>query len=119
MSASNDLGQWYKSIPSITRAWFTGSIIVPVAARLSVVNPFYLGLIVNRIIKHFEYPQDFGGAQLLQTPRLLYRYFPSKRIATSRFGTGPIHRHGLDATDNIDNHDRQVFGGRGYVLGFR
>ncbi|CAF1203416.1 unnamed protein product [Rotaria sp. Silwood1] len=253
MSTSNDLGQWYKSIPSITRAWFTGSIIVPVAARLRVVNPFYLVLAVNRIIKHFEiwrlltailycrmdfgylinlyfiyqystrletstfdgkpadyvfclafvwlctiiagsilliwtlmdsmvmsviyiwcqlnkevvmsfwfgiqlkamylpwalmlfdwiilgtyredlcgiiighlyyflvfkYPQDFGGAKLLQTPRLLYRYFPSKRFATSRFGTGPIHRHESDASDNTDNRDRQVFGGRGYVLGFR
>ncbi|CAF1436978.1 unnamed protein product, partial [Adineta steineri] len=31
MSGSNDLGQWYKSIPPITRVWFTASIVVPLA----------------------------------------------------------------------------------------
>ncbi len=54
MSASNDLGQWYKSIPKITRAWFTGSIIVPVAARLGLVRPQNLVLFMTPIIKHFQ-----------------------------------------------------------------
>jgi hypothetical protein len=54
MSTSNDLGQWYKSIPPITRAWFTGSIIVPVAARIGLVRPQNLILMVNPIIKHFQ-----------------------------------------------------------------
>jgi len=54
MSASNDLGQWYKSIPKITRAWFTGSIIIPLAARLGLVRPQNLVLFVSPIIKHFQ-----------------------------------------------------------------
>lgn len=59
MSVSNDLGQWYKSIPPITRAWFTASIAVPVAARLGLVRPHNLVLFVKPIIQHFQVCQDF------------------------------------------------------------
>lgn len=41
-----------------------------------------------------------------------YRYFPNER---NRSGLGPIDRPDSDAT----NQNRQVFGGRGYVLGSR
>jgi derlin-1 len=54
MSATNDLGQWYKSIPPITRVWFTGSIIVPVAARLGLVQALHLVLFVKPIIQNFQ-----------------------------------------------------------------
>jgi derlin-1 len=54
MSASNDLGQWYKSIPPITRAWFTGSIIVPVAGRLGLIRPQNVVLFVKPIIQNFQ-----------------------------------------------------------------
>jgi derlin-1 len=54
MSASNDLGQWYKSIPPITRTWFTASVIVPVAARLGIVQPQNLVLFVKPIINNFQ-----------------------------------------------------------------
>jgi derlin-1 len=54
MAATNDLGQWYKSIPPITRTWFTGSIIVPVAARLGLVRPQNLVLFVRPIFKNLQ-----------------------------------------------------------------
>ena len=54
MSASNELGQWYRSIPKITRAWFTSSIVVSLAARLGIVRPHSLVLFVNPIIKQFQ-----------------------------------------------------------------
>ena len=54
MAGSNDLGQWYKSIPPITRTWFTSSIIVTVAAALDLVHSYRLLLLINPIIKHFE-----------------------------------------------------------------
>jgi len=54
MSASNDLGQWYKSIPKISRVWFTSSIVVSLAARLGLVRPQNLVLFINPIIKHFQ-----------------------------------------------------------------
>jgi len=36
----------------------------------------------------FKYPQDFGGASLLQTPQILYDYFPNQR-ASAGFGAPP------------------------------
>jgi derlin-1 len=54
MSVSNDLGQWYKSIPPITRTWFTGSVIVPVAGRFGLVRPQNLLLFIKPIIKNFQ-----------------------------------------------------------------
>jgi len=54
MAGSNDLGQWYKSIPKITRVWFTSAIVVSAAARLGLVRPNNLVLLVNPIIKHYQ-----------------------------------------------------------------
>ena len=54
MSVSNDLGQWYKSVPKITRAWFTSSIVVSLAARLGIVKPHNLVLFITPVIKQFQ-----------------------------------------------------------------
>ena len=54
MSASNDLGQLFKSIPPITRTWFSASIIVPVAARLGLVRPQNLVLFIEPIVRQFQ-----------------------------------------------------------------
>lgn len=54
MSASNEIGQWYKSIPPITRVWFTASIVVPLAARFGLVSPVHLVLFVRPIVENFQ-----------------------------------------------------------------
>ena len=36
--SGQDFSDWYKSIPQITRYWFTGSVIVPLAARFGLVG---------------------------------------------------------------------------------
>ncbi|CAF0733771.1 unnamed protein product [Adineta steineri] len=66
----------------------------------------------------FKYPQDFDGVRLLNTPKFLYRYFPNKRRSTSGFGTAPINRRQpSEDTESTTVRNRQVFGGRGNVLG--
>jgi derlin-1 len=54
MSVSNDLGQWFNSIPKITRVWFSSCAVVSIAARLGLVRPQNLVLFVNPIIKQFQ-----------------------------------------------------------------
>lgn len=54
MAASNDLGQWYKSIPLVTRAWFTSAAAVPLAARLGLVSPMSLILDIGLVIRRFQ-----------------------------------------------------------------
>ncbi|XP_064598969.1 derlin-1-like [Liolophura sinensis] len=40
--ASNDLGDWYRSIPRITKYWFTGSIVLPIIGRIGLVHPMWM-----------------------------------------------------------------------------
>jgi derlin-1 len=63
----------------------------------------------------FKYPQDFGGAQLLQTPEILYKYFPNRNTGVHGFfGRAPTNRQ----TNNNNNNDApRNLGGRGYRLG--
>jgi len=94
MASSNDLGQWYNSIPKITRVWFTGSIIVPVIARLGLVRAQNLVLLANPIVKHFQiwrlitavlfFPMGFP---YLINLYFLYSY--STRLETSTFNGKP------------------------------
>lgn len=40
----------------------------------------------------FKYPQDFGGRSFLQTPQILYRWFPSRTNVVHGFGQVPSYR---------------------------
>lgn len=52
--ASNDIGDWYRGIPQMTKYWFTGSIVVPLVARLGLINPVHLILIFERVAYNFQ-----------------------------------------------------------------
>jgi len=94
MSVQNDIGQWYKSIPKITRVWFTASIVVPLSARLGLVRPQTLVLFLNPVIKQFQiwrlitavlfYPMGFN---FLINLFFIYQY--SSRLETSTFNGKP------------------------------
>lgn len=94
MSVSNDIGQWYKNIPPITRTWFSASVVVPVAARLGLVRPQNLILLIDPIVSNFQiwrlltaflfYPMGFN--YLIS---LLFIYQYSSRLETSTFNGKP------------------------------
>ena len=52
--ASNDIGDWYRGIPQISKYWFTGSVVVPLAARFGLLNPMYLILLFEPVIYKFQ-----------------------------------------------------------------
>ncbi|UJR34468.1 hypothetical protein I4U23_021875 [Adineta vaga] len=94
MSSSNDLGEWYRRIPAITRVWFTCSIIFPLAVALNIVYMHQLLLIINPIIKHFEIWRlltsvfvYFLGLKYLVKLYFLYQY--SSRLETDTFSDRP------------------------------
>lgn len=66
----------------------------------------------------FKYPQEFGGPDLLSTPKILENYFPPQRGGIRGFGTAPSQR---TAAPQAQAQGRNVFGGynwgRGQVLG--
>lgn len=52
--ASNDIGDWYRGIPQITKYWFTGSIVLPLIGRFGFVNAMNLVLDYNSIVYRFQ-----------------------------------------------------------------
>lgn len=52
--AENELGVWFRSIPIITKWWFSLSIIFPLLGRLGLINGIYLILDYYSIIHRFQ-----------------------------------------------------------------
>ena len=52
--ASNDIGDWYRSIPPISRYWFTGSVVLPLLGKLGLIAPYYFLLIFDPFIYKFQ-----------------------------------------------------------------
>lgn len=66
----------------------------------------------------FKYPQEFGGPDLLSTPKILESYFPPQRGGIRGFGTAPTQR---TPGPQPQAQGRNMFGGYnwgpGQVLG--
>lgn len=50
----SDLGDWFKSVPFITRYWFGGSIAVPLIGKLGLISPVYLVLWPEAFFHRFQ-----------------------------------------------------------------
>ncbi|VDM42646.1 unnamed protein product [Toxocara canis] len=37
-----DFGDWYRSVPEITRYWFTGTTVLPLLGRFGLFSPYYM-----------------------------------------------------------------------------
>uniref|UniRef100_A0A0R3RZ64 Derlin n=1 Tax=Elaeophora elaphi TaxID=1147741 RepID=A0A0R3RZ64_9BILA len=61
----------------------------------------------------FKYPQDFGGHAFLQTPQILYRWFPNRTNVVHGFGQAPSYRR----TDAGDGGTGRHNWGQGRPLG--
>lgn len=54
MSTGSEFSDWYKGIPQITRYWFTGSVVLPLAARFGLLNPANLVLFFEPFLQRFQ-----------------------------------------------------------------
>ena len=52
--ATNDIGDWYRGIPRITKYWFTGSVVVPIAARFGLLGAQWLILVFELVVYKFQ-----------------------------------------------------------------
>lgn len=50
----SDLALWYRSVPEITRYWFTGSIVLPLLGRFGLLSPWWCVLEYTLFIKKFQ-----------------------------------------------------------------
>lgn len=96
--ASNDIGEWYRSIPQITKYWFTGSVVLPLIARFGLISPLWLILRYDFVVYNFQiwriftsvlyYPiSGSRGFHYLLSLYFLYSY--SVRLETGIFDGRP------------------------------
>ena len=52
--AENELGTWFRSIPIVTRWWFSLSIVFPLLGRLGLINGMYMILDYASVIHRFQ-----------------------------------------------------------------
>ncbi|GLH14233.1 hypothetical protein R5R35_003348 [Gryllus longicercus] len=65
----------------------------------------------------FKYPQELGGPSLLQTPSILYNWFPTQRGGVHGFGPPPANRRPANAGEAPAAGQGRHHWGRGHVLG--
>eukprot|EP00795_Rhopilema_esculentum_P001779 gene1779-16266_t len=54
----NDIGDWFRGIPLITRWWFILSIAFPLAGRIGLLNPMYMFLSWELVAYKFQFLMD-------------------------------------------------------------
>lgn len=52
--ADSDLAVWYRSVPEISRYWFTGTVILPLLGRIGLVNAYWMVLEFNLLFYKFQ-----------------------------------------------------------------
>lgn len=60
--ASNDIGDWYRGIPRITRYWFTAAVVVPLTAKFNIINGMHLILDWHSLFDRFQIWRPFTSA---------------------------------------------------------
>ncbi|XP_073488296.1 derlin-1 isoform X1 [Aquarana catesbeiana] len=94
----SDLGDWFRSIPLITRYWFAASIAVPLLGKLGLINPVYLILWPEYFLYKFQIWRPFTstfyfpvgpGTGFLYMVNLYFLYQYSTRLETGAFDGRP------------------------------
>ncbi|XP_026863014.2 derlin-1 [Electrophorus electricus] len=94
----SDIGDWFKSIPFITRYWFTGSIVVPLIGKLGLISPVYLVLWPEAFFHKFQIWRPISstlyfpvgpGTGFLYLVNLYFLYQYSTRLETGAFDGRP------------------------------
>ena len=50
----NDIGDWFRSIPIISRWWFTLSIAFPLLGRIGLLHVYYMILNFQLVVYKFQ-----------------------------------------------------------------
>lgn len=78
----------------------------------------FVGIVVGHLyfFLAMQYPQEFGGPMWLNTPQILYNYFPNQRSGVQGFGRAPTARADFQRPAAADRPRRHDWG-QGNVLG--
>lgn len=58
----SDIGDWFRSIPTITRYWFAATVAVPLVGKLGLISPAYFFLWPEAFLYRFQVLTDDGAS---------------------------------------------------------
>lgn len=67
----SDIGDWFRSIPAITRYWFAATVAVPLVGKLGLISPAYFFLWPEAFLYRFQVTDRRRGAAETTGPRLV------------------------------------------------
>ncbi|XP_022045377.1 derlin-1 [Acanthochromis polyacanthus] len=94
----SDIGDWFRSIPFITRSWFAASIAVPLVGKLGLINFRHFLLVPELFFNRFQlwrpvtatlYFPISPGTGFLYLVNLYFLYHYSTRLETGAFDGRP------------------------------
>ncbi|XP_007999651.1 derlin-1 isoform X2 [Chlorocebus sabaeus] len=94
----SDIGDWFRSIPAITRYWFAATVAVPLVGKLGLISPAYLFLWPEAFLYRFQiwrpitatfYFPVGPGTGFLYLVNLYFLYQYSTRLETGAFDGRP------------------------------
>lgn len=72
----SDIGDWFRSIPAITRYWFAATVAVPLVGKLGLISPAYFFLWPEAFLYRFQVVTgkrgngDYRPQAVLRRPRV-------------------------------------------------
>ncbi|KAF6099095.1 derlin 1 [Phyllostomus discolor] len=94
----SDIGDWFRSIPAITRYWFAATVAVPLVGKLGLISPAYFVLWPEAFLYRFQIWRPVTaafffpvgpGTGFLYLVNLYFLYQYSTRLETGAFDGRP------------------------------
>ncbi|XP_054547977.1 derlin-1 isoform X1 [Talpa occidentalis] len=94
----SDIGDWFRSIPAITRYWFAATVAVPLVGKLGLISPTYFFLWPEAFLYRFQIWRPVTatfffpvgpGTGFLYLVNLYFLYQYSTRLETGAFDGRP------------------------------
>ncbi|EDM16238.1 rCG59470, isoform CRA_b [Rattus norvegicus] len=94
----SDIGDWFRSIPAITRYWFAATVAVPLIGKLGIISPAYFFLWPEAFLYRFQIWRPFTatfyfpvgpGTGFLYLVNLYFLYQYSTRLEAGAFDGRP------------------------------
>lgn len=88
----SDIGDWFRSIPAITRYWFAATVAVPLVGKLGLISPAYFFLWPEAFLYRFQVLAGDWGSGDYRSQAAPWRRTVGGHVACARCLVGFVGR---------------------------
>lgn len=86
----SDIGDWFRSIPAITRYWFAATVAVPLVGKLGLISPAYFVLWPEAFLYRFQVLAGHRGSGDYRSQAGPRRRSVDRQVASARCLVGVV-----------------------------